>query len=199
MPERTGSSTGRSSLVLASASPRRRWLLEKLGIEFQVYPVNVDERARAGEAPADFAQRMADEKAAAAVSNCSDSWVLAADTVVALGESVLGKPSDRDDAVSMLTRLAGRTHTVYTAVALLRPGGELATHGVFSTKVTFRTLSAEEIRAYVATGEPFDRAGAYAIQGEGAHLVDRVEGSYTTVIGLPVPEVRDWLRAWRIG
>ena len=199
MPERTGSSTGRSSLVLASASPRRRWLLEKLGIEFQVFPVNLDERARPGETPADFAQRMADEKAAAAVADCSDSWVLAADTVVALGESVLGKPSDRDDAVSMLTRLAGRTHTVYTAVALLRPGGELATHDVFSTKVTFRTLSAEEIRAYVATGEPFDRAGAYAIQGEGAHLVDRVEGSYTTVIGLPVPEVAEWLRAWRIG
>lgn len=98
----------------------------------------------------------------------------------------------------MLTTLAGRSHTVFTGVALLRPGGVAAERVVVGTPVVFRDLSAEEIGGYIATGEPFDRAGAYAIQGEGAHLVDRVEGSYTNVIGLPLPEVAVWLRRWRI-
>jgi septum formation protein len=185
-------------LVLASTSPRRRWLLEKLGRTFDVLAPDIAEIGRPGEPPDDFAQRMADEKAAHAAPRRVDAWILAADTVVALDATALGKPRDTAEAVAMLTTLAGRSHTVFTGVALLRPGGVVAERVVVGTPVVFRDLTAAEIRGYIATGEPFDRAGAYAIQGEGAHLVDRVEGSYTNVIGLPVPEVAVWLRRWRI-
>ncbi len=185
-------------LVLASTSPRRRWLLEKLGRAFTIVAPDVDEVAHDGELPADFAQRMADEKAADVARRHDDAWIVAADTVVALDAVTLGKPKDAVEAVAMLTALAGRAHTVFTGVALLRPGGAVAECAVFATPVVFRSLTREEIAAYVATGEPFDRAGSYAIQGEGAHLVARVDGSYTNVIGLPLPEVADWLRRWRI-
>jgi septum formation protein len=184
-------------LVLASTSPRRRWLLEKLGRPFDVVPPDVAEIARDGEAPDAFAARMADEKAADVAARRAEAWILAADTVVALESRVLGKPADAADATRMLRALAGRTHTVFTGVALLQPGGARAELAVVATPVVFRTLSDAEVAAYLATGEPFDRAGAYAIQGEGAHLVDRVEGSYTNVIGLPLPEVAAWLRRWR--
>lgn len=185
-------------LVLASTSPRRRWLLEKLGRPFDVIGPDVDEVAHAGEVPDAFALRMAEEKAGEVAARRSDAWILAADTVVALDARALGKPRDAADAVAMLTALAGRAHTVFTGVALLRPGGASAEHAVFATPVHFRTLTRAEIDAYLATGEPFDRAGAYAIQGEGAHLVDRVEGSYTNVIGLPLPDVATWLRRWNV-
>ena len=185
-------------LVLASTSPRRRWLLEKLGRAFTIVAPGVDEVAHDGELPADFAQRMADEKAADVARRHDDAWIVAADTVVALDAVTLGKPKDAVEAVAMLRALAGRAHTVFTGVALLRPGGAVAECAVFATPVVFRSLTREEIAAYVATGEPFDRAGSYAIQGEGAHLVARVDGSYTNVIGLPLPEVADWLRRWRI-
>ena len=185
-------------LVLASTSPRRRWLLEKLGRDFTIVAPDVDEVAHDGELPADFAQRMADEKAADVARRHGDAWIVAADTVVALDTVTLGKPKDAAEAVAMLTALAARSHTVFTGVTLLRPGGAVAECAVFATPVVFRCLTGEEIAAYVATGEPFDRAGSYAIQGEGAHLVAWVDGSYTNVIGLPLPEVADWLRRWRI-
>jgi septum formation protein len=184
--------------VLASASPRRRWLLEKLGRSFAIVTPDIAEVAAANETPEAFAQRMADEKAAQVVGSRRDAWILAADTVVALGATALGKPRDAAAAVAMLTALAGRSHTVFTGVALVRPGGEPAERVVVGTPVVFRALTRGEIDAYIATGEPFDRAGAYAIQGEGAHLVERVEGSYTSVIGLPLPEVAAWLRRWRL-
>lgn len=185
-------------LVLASTSPRRRWLLAKLGCDFAVVAPDVVEVARARERPDEFAQRMADEKASQVAARCGDAWILAADTVVALDAAALGKPGDAREAITMLGGLSGRTHTVFTGVALLRPGGTAAERAVVGTPVTFRELSAAEIEAYIATGEPFDRAGAYAIQGEGAHLVERVEGSYTNVIGLPLPEVARWLRRWQV-
>lgn len=185
-------------LVLASASPRRRWLLEKLARPFDVDVPDIAEIVRPGERPDAFAQRMADEKAAAVAERRHDAWILAADTVVTLDAAALGKPKDADEAVAMLTALAGRSHTVFTGVALLQPGGTAAERAVVGTPVGFRALTRAEIDAYIATGEPFDRAGAYAIQGEGAHLVDRVDGSYTNVIGLPLPEVAAWLRQWRI-
>ncbi len=185
-------------LVLASASPRRKWLLAKLGCAFDVDAPEIDEIARTGEPPEAFAERMADEKAKAVARRRQDAWVLAADTVVTRDGATLGKPRDRDEAVTMLTTLAGRSHTVFTGVVLLQPGGGVAERTVVATPVVFRALTSAEIDAYIATGEPFDRAGAYAIQGEGAHLVDRVNGSYTNVIGLPLPEVAAWLRRWRI-
>lgn len=184
--------------VLASASPRRRWLLEKLGRSFDVVVPDIDEAIRAGERPDAFAQRMAEEKAGAVAARRRDAWILAADTVVTLEATTLGKPKDEADAFAMLTALGGRSHTVFTGVALLRPGGALAERTVVGTPVDFRPLTRAEIDAYIATGEPFDRAGAYAIQGEGAHLVDRVLGSYSNVIGLPLPEVAVWLARWSI-
>ncbi len=185
-------------LVLASASPRRRWLLEKLGRPFDVDVPDIEEVARRDEPAEAFAQRMADEKAAAVARRRGDAWVLAADTVVTLDSAALGKPRDAAEAVAMLSALAGRAHTVFTGVALLRSGGAPAERMVVGTPVVFRALTRAEIDRYIATGEPFDRAGAYAIQGEGAHLVERVEGSYTNVIGLPLPEVAEWLRRWRM-
>ena len=185
-------------LVLASTSPRRRWLLEKLGRPFDVVGPDVAEIAHPGELPDVFAQRMADEKAGEVAARRPDAWILAADTVVARDQEALGKPLDAADAVAMLTALAGRAHTVFTGVALRRPGGAIAERVVVGTPVVFRTLARAEIDAYLATGEPFDRAGAYAIQGERAHLLDRVEGSYTNVIGLPLPEVAAWLRRWHL-
>jgi septum formation protein len=173
-------------------------LLEKLGRPFDVLAPDVAEVGPAEEPSDAFAQRMADEKAAEVAPRRADAWVLAADTVVALEAASLGKPRDAAEAVAMLTALAGRSHAVFTGVVLLRPGGAAAERTVVGTQVVFRALTTEEIDAYIATGEPFDRAGAYAIQGEGAHLVDRVEGSYTNVIGLPLPEVAAWLRRWRI-
>jgi septum formation protein len=186
------------SLVLASTSPRRRWLLEKLGRAFEVQAPEVIEAPRPREQPEDFAQRMADEKAADVATRRPDAWILAADTVVALGDAALGKPKDAAEAATMLASLAARSHTVFTGVTLLRPGGAAAERTVIGTPVAFRALTTAEIDAYVATGEPFDRAGAYAIQGEGAHLVARVDGSYTNVIGLPLPEVARWLRQWQV-
>ena len=186
-----------SPLILASASPRRRWLLAALGVPFRVMPVDIDERPRRDEPPAAFAMRMASEKAAAAHAR-HPAWVLAADTIVELDGRIFGKPSDADDAAAMLAQLSGRTHAVRTAVTLLQPSGALAADMLVGTDVTFRTLDGATIRAYVDTGEPLGKAGAYAIQGEGAHLIDRVVGSYTNVIGLPVPEVEEWLDRWRL-
>jgi septum formation protein len=189
--------TPRPSLVLVSASPRRRWLLDNLGLTFEVSPADIDERPRPEEMPEAYARRMAREKAAAAGAANGGAWLLAADTVVALGATPLGKPRDAAEAASMLTRLSGRDHVVFTGVAIVAPDASTAVNEVVATQVRFRVLSAEDVARYIATGEPFDRAGAYAIQGEGAHLIDRIEGSYTNVIGLPVPEVMAWLRSCR--
>ena len=141
---------------------------------------------------------MADEKAAAVAARRADAWILAADTVVALDGRVLGKPTDATEAVAMLRRSPAARTRSSPASRCSSPGGAAAERMVVGTPVVFRALTRAEIDAYVATGEPFDRAGAYAIQGEGAHLVDRVEGSYTNVIGLPLPEVAAWLRRWRM-
>lgn len=176
-------------LVLASASPRRRELLALLGLEFAVRPVDLDERALAGEAPADHVRRLAREKAAASAGE--GELVLAADTVVAVDGEILGKPSGAEEARRMLARLSGRAHEVFTGVAL-RLGGSSPREAVavVRTAVRFAPLTGAEIDWYVASGEPFDKAGAYAIQGLGALLVEEIEGNYTNVVGLPLPATR---------
>ncbi|HEY2387916.1 MAG TPA: Maf family protein [Candidatus Binatia bacterium] len=199
---RSSADPGRAALVLASASPRRRWLLSALDVPFDVLTVDIDERPRAGEAPAAFARRMAREKALAGYARRGrdrPAWLLAADTIVELDGRIFGKPADADDAVTMLQALAGRTHVVRTALCLLDPDGGVAAETAVTTEVGFRALDAAAIRAYVATGEPLDKAGAYAIQGDGAALVAEVRGSFTNVIGLPLDEVAAWLRARGIG
>ncbi|MCK6530117.1 Maf family protein [Myxococcota bacterium] len=178
-------------LVLASASPRRRELLRAAGIEAAVVAAEVDESPRAGEAPGDLALRLASEKAraVAARADCPGRFVLAADTVVALGDRLLGKPADAAEAAATLGALSGREHEVLTGVCLLdreRPGEERAF--VARTRISFRALSAGDVARYVATGEPMDKAGAYGIQGRGGALVATVQGSYTNVVGLPLAE-----------
>ena len=177
-------------LVLASASPRRRELLAGLGLEFTVRPVDLDETPRPGEAPHDYVLRLAAEKAAQADLAEMGELVLAADTIVVLGDELLGKPRDPGDARRMLAKIAGRTHTVLTGVAFeeRRDGRELRrTVRVESSQVRMAALSEAEIAWYVATGEPLDKAGSYAVQGLGALFVEAIEGNYSNVVGLPLP------------
>jgi septum formation protein len=168
-------------VILASASPRRRELLNLIGLPHEVRPANVDESMHQGEAPAVYAERVARAKAAVIV-DAPDAVVIAADTIVVIDDEVLGKPSSTDEARRTLARLSGRTHTVYTAVAVRRAGEIVSS--VEHVAVTFRPLSAEEIGSYVATGEPMDKAGAYGIQGFGATIVERIDGDYFAVMGL---------------
>jgi septum formation protein len=180
-------------LVLGSASPRRAALLRELGAAFTVRASNAPEIAAPGESAAEFARRVAREKGAALAPTSAGAWVLSADTVVVLDGVVLGKPADAAAARRMLQCLSGREHEVLTAVALTAPDGRPAGELLVRSAVLFRTLSPADIDAYVASGEPLDKAGAYGIQGGAAGFVVRVAGSYTNVVGLPVDEVRDLL------
>ena len=171
-------------VVLASASPRRRELLSLIGIDHVVHPANVDETMHDGEVPAEHALRLAVDKACAIARTHSDDVVIGADTVVVLDGKVLGKPATPAIAREMLCALNGRTHTVITAVAVAY-GGAIR-QGAEEVAVTFRHLSDDEIDAYVATREGMDKAGAYGIQGYGATIVERIEGDYFAVMGLPL-------------
>ena len=184
-------------LVLASASPRRRKLLGEAGITFSVVPADIDESARPGESPRELVVRLAGEKAQAVAARLGTDprrLVLGSDTLVVIGEDVLGKPRDSEHAIALLGRILGRRHTVFTGVALLdAASGELRACCVAS-EVSMRAASDAEVRAYVASGEPLDKAGAYALQGEGRKFVERVIGSETNVIGLPMDETLALLR-----
>lgn len=173
-------------IVLASGSPRRRELLEQLGLTFTIAVPDIDESTRSGEAPAPYVHRLAIEKAHA-VSAADDQLVIAADTTVDLGGRILGKPADRAEAMAMLRDLSARTHRVHTGVALRL--GERTVSEVTTSLVTFVPLDAATIEWYLATGEPFDKAGGYAVQGAGAVLVQRVRGSVSSIIGLPLHTV----------
>ncbi len=180
------------TLVLASASQRRLELLRGLGVEPLVRPAAVDERALPGEAPADHVRRLAIAKARAEAR--PGELVLAADTIVVLDDELLGKPEDAAEAEAMLRRLAGREHRVFTGVALFEPAAGRLAARVSETAVRLAPLSAEEIRRYVATGEPLDKAGAYAIQGRGSLFVEGIAGDYGTVVGLPLALLPDLFR-----
>lgn len=178
-----------SRLILASASPRRHDLLQQTGLPFRVIPSNTDETHRPGETPAAYVQRVAADKAQAVSQEQPGFWILAADTIVTLNDDILGKPGSPEIARKMLTTLSGQTHQVMTAFVLLNETGQSAAAEVVTSEVTFKSISDTEIDAYLATGESFDKAGAYAVQGKGRVLVDRVSGSLTNVIGLPMDEV----------
>jgi len=183
-------------LCLASASARRRELLTQIGVAHTVSPAAVDEQPLSGEPPRDYVQRLARAKALCIWNRRQDLPVLAADTVVVLGSVLYGKPRDRADALEMLAALSGRTHEVLTAVALATREG---VSGALSlSSVRLRALSAEERAAYWETGEPQDKAGGYAIQGLGAVFVDTLHGSYSGVMGLPLCETAQLLRAARL-
>ena len=186
------------SLILASASPRRRELLHQAGVPFTVLASGAPELLAPGEEPAAFVLRVAREKAVEVASRSSNRWVLAADTIVVIEGTILGKPQNKEDAQGMLQRLSGKSHQVMTAFVLLAPARTIFHEQVVTSTVTFKPLSDSQIRNYLATGEPFDKAGAYAVQGLGAMLVKQVEGSYTNVVGLPIDETVAVLRRARL-
>ena len=171
-------------VILASQSPRRRELLTLIGMPHEVRPADIDEAYRPGEQPAPHAERLAREKAATVARDEPDAVVIGSDTIVVVDGDVLGKPRDEAHAAEMLARLSGRAHVVLTAVAVQWRGVERS--AVERVGVTFRALSAAEILAYIATREPMDKAGAYGIQGYGATIVERVDGDFFAVMGLPL-------------
>jgi MAF protein/D-tyrosyl-tRNA(Tyr) deacylase len=184
---------GGRSLVLASASPRRRALLGELGLEFTVAPTEVDESEDVPADPAEHARTLAERKARAAATDGRRAIVVAADTIVVLDGRVYGKPASDKEAMRMLTELSGREHRVMTGVCVGDASAGLFRTELVETRVRFHALSPDEIRRYVATGEPLDKAGAYAIQGRGALLVASIDGDYTNVVGLPLGATIDLL------
>ena len=187
-------------VYLASASPRRRDLLEQIGVAFELHPVGIDERRLADEPAEDYVQRVAVAKAAECWTGIAGSGaerpVLSADTAVVLGGEVFGKPGDRAQALDMLAALSGRTHSVATGVAV-RFGDEFET-ALSTSEVTFRATTAQERAAYLGTDEPLDKAGGYAIQGFGAVFIENLRGSYSAVMGLPLFETTMLLRRFGI-
>lgn len=185
----------RVPLVLASRSPRRRQLLERLRIPFSVHPSETDEVIPPGTPPADAVRLLARQKAEAVAPSFPGALTLGADTVVVLDDEVLGKPADADEAAAMLARLSGRTHTVFTGIALVHGAVPRVAEAYESTEVTFAPLRPTEIDAYVRTGSPLDKAGGYGIQDDaGALLVEGVRGDYYNVVGLPLHRLYRTLR-----
>jgi septum formation protein len=180
--------------VLASASPRRRELLARLVGAFDVEPADVDERPGDGEQAASLSSRLARAKAEAIAARRPGAAVLGSDTVVAVDDDALGKPADADDARSMLGRLSGRGHDVYSAIALVTAAGELL-EDLAATRVWFAELPPAWVEAYVVSGEPMDKAGAYGIQGAAGAWIPRIDGSYSGVVGLPLYQTARLLRA----
>lgn len=172
-------------LVLASASPRRQVFLRDLGWEFQVIASNTDEGCVPGESPEEMVRRLAAAKASDVWARAGAHWVIGADTIVVIDGDVLGKPADELEAKRMICTLQGRTHVVMTGVTVIRPDG-VSISRVEKTEVTFRTMTEDEAEAYVEQKESMDKAGAYAIQGKGTMLVERVNGCYFNVVGLPL-------------
>ncbi|HET8707330.1 MAG TPA: Maf family protein [Pseudomonadales bacterium] len=184
-------------LWLASTSPRRRALLQQIGVAFQVLAgVEVDETPLSGEPPADYVTRLALAKARAGLALQPDGIILGADTTVVQANQLLGKPRDLADAEAILQRLSGQKHQVLTAVAIVSQAQAL--HCCVATDVWFRALSREEILAYWQTGEPQDKAGAYGIQGFGGVFVERIDGSYSAVVGLPIAETATLLKQFAV-
>lgn len=176
-------------LILASQSPRRRYLLEQAGLTFQVIPSAFDEDSVQLADPADYVKTLAEAKADEVASHYPESWTIGADTIVTIDNAILGKPADPEEARQMLQQLSGQSHCVYTGYAIVCKNERICISQAIKTDVQFKDLSADEIEWYIQTGEPFDKAGAYAIQGMGTFLVRRINGSYTNVVGLPVCEV----------
>ena len=182
-----------SRLILASTSPRRRDLLEQTGLEFTVIPSNLAEDSIPLSSPESYVKRLAEAKAKEISQRHSDSWVIGADTIVISNNTILGKPESRSDALKMLRSLSGKTHQVLTGYCICCTAiGRLFSETI-KTDVCFKTLTELQIEWYLNSGEPFDKAGAYGIQGIGAFLVKHIHGSYTNVVGLPVCEVFEFL------
>lgn len=185
-------------IILASASPRRQELLANLGLEFEVKVSDVDEHIEENIPPAQLVENLAERKASAIAAESISGLVIGADTIVVLGEKPLGKPADRDAAVEMLQNLQGRSHEVYTGLAVIdvSTGQSVVTHQ--ATAVRFKPMTSEQIERYVDTGEPMDKAGAYAVQGKASIFIDSIRGCYFNVVGLPVSKLADALRTFGV-
>ena len=186
------------NIILASNSPRRKGLLTQIGLSFTVAPADVDESVLPGESPEAYAVRVALDKARIAAERAGEGIVIAADTIVVAGDAILGKPSGPADARRMLSVLSGRGHEVITGLAVVDAATGRFTVRTSATQVWFRDLSDREIESYVATGEPLDKAGAYGIQERGALLVERIEGCYSNVVGLPLSLLGEMLREFGV-
>lgn len=186
------------AFILASGSPRRRELLRQIGFSFTVIPSRLEETNQRGMEPRGHATYYAKEKAKEVAQRYPEQWVLAADTIVVVAEEILGKPVNVTEATAMLSRLSGRSHHVITGVCLLHAQCGVEESQTVETEVFMRRLDAADIEGYIATGEPMDKAGAYGIQGIGGCLVQRIEGSYSNVVGLPLCEIVELLRRHRV-
>ncbi len=183
-----------SKIILASSSPRRKELLERLGLRFEVIPSLIDEIPLRDESPEDFALRASTEKALSVSKSLdSDSVVIGADTIVVIGGEILGKPKDEEEATIMLEKIAGREHRVITGFSIVKPEAEILYRNLVESRVKIKTLAPCEIEGYIKTGEPMDKAGAYGAQGIGAFMIEEIHGSYTNVVGLPLAQVIDVL------
>jgi len=180
-------------IILASQSPRRKYLLEKAGLTFDVVPSTFDESTVPIEQPEKYVRKLAESKAKEVADRAPAAWVIGADTIVLINNTILGKPASIAEARHMLMQLSGQTHRVLTGYAILNLSNDSFHSDTVSTEVLFKTLSDSEIEWYINTKEPFDKAGAYAIQGLGTFLVRKINGSYTNVVGLPVCEVIEYL------
>ena len=182
-------------LILASQSPRRKYLLEQAGLDFSIIPSDIDESVVPLEAPVDYVRKLAEIKAGDIADRYPYNWVLGADTIVLIDDEILGKPESKAGALAMLQKLNGRTHQVYTGYSLICKSKNRVISKTIITDVLFKTLTDHELEWYINTPEPFDKAGSYAIQGLGTFLVKSISGSYTNVVGLPVCEVIETLLA----
>jgi len=180
-------------IILASASPRRRQLLKAVGLKFKTAPAHIAEDCLEGESPRQHVRRLAQQKAGLIADKYPHAWVLGADTIVVIDGQILGKPRNKAHAKKMLQTLSGRTHTVYTGFAIARRAASVCQTKVIQSNVRFKSISASEINWYVASKEPYDKAGSYAAQGKGASFIKSIGGSYTNVIGLPLCEVLEEL------
>lgn len=192
----------RSQLILASGSPRRARLLKEIVSSFRIVPSDLEEEQEQGEPPSAYAMRVSREKAESVSDELEGGtgvdWVLAGDTIVVLEEKVLGKPKDEEHARRMLEQLQDRQHEVITGICLLNRGQSVCCLEAVRTQVWMRRIEPGEIDAYVRTGEPLDKAGAYAIQGKGGRFVRKIEGSYSNVVGLPTERLRELFRTYGI-
>jgi septum formation protein len=184
----------KENIILASGSPRRKELMAQAGIDFKIHVADIDEsKVDLGMAPENYVCLLSKTKAHAVATHYSDAWTIGADTIVAVDNTILGKPAGPQQAVTMLSRLSNREHSVFTAFTIIGPNADDMVTRVVNTQVRFKDLSRDEINWYAGTNEPYDKAGGYGIQGIGAFLVKEISGSYTNVVGLPVCELIDAL------
>jgi septum formation protein len=184
----------RHRLILASASPRREEMLRMLGLRFSILQSNVDENPRTAESPEDYALRLSEMKARAVAGMRPGHWVLGADTIVTIDDELLGKPRTTDEARIMIRKLSGREHTVITAFTLVNSEHPELVRRAVASQVRFKNIPDDEVEWYVATDEPYDKAGGYAVQGKASFLISEIRGSYTNVVGLPLCEVVEALK-----